>query len=375
MSQYSASSKECPEFLCQHNPSRLNADGEVLYIYPCYTEFRPMVKPRKGEDVCPVLSDTRRNHARVEAIEFEYQSNELIDGQENDQASIDAFNRVEERLYICQPQHVGGENLSKRGVITHVSAKSARRLQKKMARAALDLWIDLTFADDVLSHLPFSDRMRVSYACVNEFERYLKSLGLFYIWKKEIETRKSGVYVGSRVPHYHFCLGGLSQAQKDNWRQLSIKLLTKWVKITGSSDPNALVVALKIKSGVPQSYRLIENHKMAIRYVGKYFSKTSVVQGRSESSGGESIGRAWGCSRDLPLASAQIVHLDPAEACSIRRLVRRYLKPKKNKRFIGLLEQLRAGYSTFAFIAGDVMQSFTGLCAASPGVPRDVVPF
>jgi hypothetical protein len=319
--------------------------------------------------------DNRRNRARLDSVDLEYQANELLDGQEDDQSAIDSFHRVEERLYVCQPRSGGADDFPTRGIITHISAKSARRLQKKMSRADLGLWIDLTFADDVFTHLPFSDRLRIAYSCLNKFERYLKSLGLFCVWKKEIEQRKSGLYKGARVPHYHVCLSGLSQSQKDNWRQLCIRLLIEWVKITGTEDPNALVVALKAKAGVPCSYRLIENAKMAIRYVGKYFSKTDVVSGRVESLVEESIGRAWGCSRDLPLAPAQVIHLDPQEACSVRRLVRRYLKPKKNKRFVGLLEQLRAGYATFAFVGDAVIHSFVDLCAASPDVPRDFVPF
>jgi hypothetical protein len=200
-------------------------------------------------------------------------------------------------------------------------------------------------------------------------------LGLHYIWKKEIEPRKSGDYKGVRVPHYHVCLCGLSQHQKDDWHWLCINLLVKWVKITGSNDPAAITVAVKSKDGIPQSYRLIENSKMAIRYIGKYFSKTSAVQGREEGSEKESIGRAWGCSRDLLLAPAQVVYLSPDESIKIRRLVRRYLKPKKNKKFIGLLEQLKKGYDTFAFIVDDVILAFVGFCGASPGVPWDIVPF
>lgn len=374
MSQYSSVVKKCPEGLFPQNPSKLNSDGEILYIYPGYTEFRPMIPPRKSEN-CSLLADTVRNRSRLKEIDLDYQANELLDGEENDQAAIDALNRVEERLYVVRPDVGGDEEMPKRGFITCVSPKSARRLQKKMSRADLGLWIDLTFADDVLSHLPFADRMRVSYECLNEFERFVKGLGLYYVWKKEIEPRKSGEFKGARISHYHVCLSDLSYDQKKNWRRLCILLLTQWVKITGTNDSNALVVALKIKGGTPQSYRLIENRKMAIRYVGKYFSKTSAVQGRGEGSEKESIGRAWGCSRDLPLASAQVVHLDPQEASKIRRFARRYLKPKKNKKFIGLLEQLKKGYSTFAFIGDDVMQVFVGLCAASPGVPRDFVPF
>lgn len=359
--QYSSVLEICP--VNEPDPP----DGEILYIYPGYTEFRQMVPPVENE-VCPVLANTFRNRARLEQIDLEHHANELLPGEENDPESIAATNRVDSRLYISQSFDVnGGSEKSKRGVITCVSAKSARRLQKKMSRANLDLWIDLTFSDDVLSHLPFADRMRVSYECLNEFERVIKGMGLHYIWKKEIEPRKSGDFIGVRVSHYHVGLCGLSQDQKNNWRWLCIELLMKWVKITGTENPKAMSVALKIKDGTPQSYRLIENSKMAIRYIGKYFSKTSAVSGREEGSEKESIGRAWGCSRDLPLAPAQVVHLSPDESIKIRRFVRRYLKPKKNKKFIGLLEQLKNGYDTFAFIVDDVILAFVGFC--------DVVPF
>lgn len=131
MNNYNSVSAKCPADLSKVNPSYLNPDGEILYVYPGYTDFRPMKSPVKNEQ-CPQITYNRKNLARLESLDFEYQANELLDGEEDDQAAIDAFKRVEERLYIIQPKGGSPKEDSKRGLITCVSPKSARRLQKNV---------------------------------------------------------------------------------------------------------------------------------------------------------------------------------------------------------------------------------------------------
>jgi hypothetical protein len=174
---------------------------------------------------------------------------------------------------------------------------------------------------------------------------------------REAPVYSTGILKGHRVCHYHVALCGLSEKQKLEYSKLSILLLSNWVSITGTKNPNALIVALKIKKGTPCSYRLINNATTAAKYIGKYFSKTEKLNGHKE----ETIGRAWGYSKGIPLADPIQVNLTKEESTFLRRLLRKVRnsdgqhKIKKNKKFIGVHEQLQRGYSTFLFCPEDLI--------------------
>lgn len=368
-----------PEIEKKHSQC-YNPDGDKLMIYPLHTELRQESQINPWEVLEEFQTDAIHNK-RIEAIHMEYLSNEIIPSKVDDIEYLEATIRVESRLYI-QPPISPSSPESVRGLITCVSPKSAMRLKKLLSRAiGLSVWIDLTFADDVFEKsgelVPFNDRMKIAYNALNQFERVIRSAGVHYVWKKEIQTRKSGEYKGARIPHYHVCLCGLSPDQLAKWESFCITLLTRWVEITGTKNPKAIEVALKLKKGVAQSYRLIADTKMAVRYIGKYFSKTDAVEGRSPGSGQESIGRAWGYSRGLPLAPPEIIHLLPSQACIFRRWMRRLLCLKKNKKFIGLREQLERGYSTFAFVSCGTVKRFCEYIIGSTNLSPDLgrVPF
>ncbi len=128
--------------------------------------------------------------------------------------------------------------------------------------------------------------------CLQKLKRFLHSIGLKEIWKKEFTDRKSGKLKGLYLPHYHIAIAGLSRQQSQNWQMTCIKILTKWVDIIGTDDDNALVVACHRKS-----FRQIHHSRQAISYIGKYFSKTNEV----EDENGEviSIGRAGDMPKPL----------------------------------------------------------------------------
>lgn len=181
--------------------------------------------------------------------------------------------------------------------------------------------------------------------------RFIKKMGLYLLWKKEIQRRKSGVLKGKRVPHYHCTITGMTEAHLKHWEQTAVILLKKWVDITGTQNPNALKVALHRRNGSASSYRKIENSKMAICYITKYFSKTDEKDASTKDGEPESIGRSWGKSKGMPLVQAHRVKLNRVESIKVRRLMRKYKRLKFNKKFIGVREQLSRGYSTFLFVA------------------------
>jgi len=368
--------------------------GEKLNIYPGYTEFRPHepnmnLLKKKFTGFKKYSEKSREEINKKQAMHYQYLAtcydtipandrislykieNEIVkvevldppnkekkigaDGLTREQRA--AMLSSESRIYIQPPSRRIPER-SNRGIISCISKKSANRLKKLMCRSfSLDLWIDLTFSDDVFEGMTFQERITKAYDCLNKFERLIRKHGLHYIWKKEIKERLSGSLKGHRVCHYHVALCGLSEKQKRDYHKLSIFLLSNWVSITGTKNPNAITVALKAKNGTPCSYRLINNSTTAAKYIGKYFSKTEKLDGHKE----ESIGRAWGYSKGIPLADPIEVNLTKEESILLRRLLLRIRnadgqhKIQKSKKFIGVFEQLQRGYSTFLFSSEDLI--------------------
>jgi len=350
-------------------------EGELLYIYPGYTEFRPIEKNqnvslKQFTGMKSYVQKTNKEKRFSDALHFKYlleqSSNRL--SEKNNKPTTD---EIESFIYPSRPKTSFKER-TPRGIITCISSKSARRLKKLLARMFnLDLWIDLTFSDDVFNDPSFASIIKKAHDCLMEFERYIKSLGLHYVWKKEIKPRLSGRMLGQRVPHYHVSISGLSDIQKKNWEALGIQLLTAWVSITRTKNPSALKVALNYKNGVPSSFRLIQSTKMALLYIGKYFSKTE----DDKSNQLESIGRAWGHSKDLPLASPIVCSLFREESIIIRRMVRKACHLKKNKKFVGCLEQIKSGYATFLFITENFLLRLLNRYVNDPLKVIDEIPF
>jgi len=379
---------------CRHSAIQAVYAGEKLNIYPGFTEFRthePDMNLENKKFTCfkDVSEKSQKEINHKNEIHYQYKANrydrispgdrlslhkigkdivvnEIFDPSNNEKGigkdgltekQRGAMLSTEARIYI-KPTSIKAQVITKRGMICYISRKSANRLKKMMCRAFnLDLWIDLTFSDDVFEGMTFQERLNFAYLCLNQFERLIKRHGLHYIWKKEIKERKSGPLKGHRVCHYHIALCGLSEKQKREYDQLSIFLLINWVKITRTKNPKAIIVAIKIKNGTPCSYRLINNSTTAAKYIGKYFSKTEKLDGHKE----ESIGRAWGYSKGIPLADPIQVNLTKEESIFLRRLLRRVRnadgqhKIKKNKKFIGVYEQLQRGYSTFLFCSENLI--------------------
>ncbi len=202
--------------------------GEKLNIYPGYTEFRPHepnmnLADKKFIGFKNFSEKSKKEQNLKNEIHYNYKANrydtipaldrfslhksgnDIIvteifdpsnikekigkDGLTNKQRG--AMLASESRIYIKQISNLITER-SKRGVICCISAKSANRLKKLMCRSFnLDLWLDLTFSDDIFEGMDFQQRLAKAYRCLNKFERLIRSHGLHYIWKKEIKERLS----------------------------------------------------------------------------------------------------------------------------------------------------------------------------------------
>jgi hypothetical protein len=338
--------------------------GEDIFIHKNYVELRPFFPDmnKSKNTQCPHLKsyeekNRKERNAKYE-LHYEYKANRYDfdafpkDGTDLEKQQYSAQLSSEARIYA--QKETEKTTRETRGIITNVSKKSATRLKKFLASVLdLGLWIDFTFPDDVMIGKSLAQRRDFANECLQKLKRYLHSIGLKEIWKKEFTDRKSGKLKGLYLPHYHIAIAGLSRQQAQNWQLTCIKILTKWVDIIGTDDDNALVVACHRKS-----FRQIHHSRQAISYIGKYFSKTNEV----EDENGEviSIGRAWGYAKALKseIPSPSHLFLNKNQSVQFRRFLKKYKQLKSNKKFIGVYEQIVNGYSTFLFADQETLIRF-----------------
>jgi len=316
-----------------YKDTRTRFSGYGLYIYPNYTELSSIDNIKRKEEI--LKYDTSKNVPLVIREKRQARKNGLIFLKYNNPELY------EKRLYAGKVDPGIYKITPKRGKIRGVSKKSSIRLRKRAARIEdLSLWVDFTFSDDVLENKSITERANFSYYCMKRIIKYAKEkFGLYLIWKRENKNRRSGKNVGEIMPHFHVLSGGLSEKQNKIWESICLQLLRKWVSITGTSNENALTVALHKKS-----YRRIENPKHAMCYISKYFAKDEPI----EIPEGESIGRCWGISSNCPDVAPYVVSLTQKESFKvIRHLINKKKLNSKKGRF--LKRQLQNGYSTFLF--------------------------
>ncbi|WP_035240937.1 hypothetical protein [Desulfobacter vibrioformis] len=354
--------------------------GEDIFVHKNYVELRPFyphMETSKNSQCPQIKSFDEKSRKEVNAkydLHYEYRENRYDfdkfpeNGTDLEKAQYLAMISSESRIY-AQKDIVNKTDHETRGIITNVSKKSATRLKKFLASVLdLGLWIDFTFPDDVMIGKTLAERRDFANECLQKLKRYLHSIGLKEIWKKEFTDRKSGKLKGFYLPHYHIALTGLSQQQAQYWQLTCIKILTKWVDIIGTDDDNALVVACHRRS-----FRQIHHSRQAISYIGKYFGKTNEV----EDENGEviSIGRAWGYAKVLKSEIPPPCHLflNKDQSIQFRRFLKKYKQLKSNKKFIGVYEQIVNGYSTFLFADQDTLIRFLDSigvdCSQVNGVP------
>ena len=216
------------------------------------------------------------------------------------------------------PQAQGGGIRNK---ITEFSKKSRIRLLKLLNSLETPLlgWQTFTFADDVLVNKNITQRAIFSAKVVDRLRYHAEKAGVFGVWRREWEPRKSGPLKGELAPHIHFMYTrkGLTERRLGS---LARYLAGKWVRLTGTDDPRALDVAIH-----KRSYEWLSTHRKAIAYVSKYMAKPEKMPE------GESLGRAWGRIGKLPTVEGEEVEVPHVPMVYLKRLLRRWL-PKRSRR-------------------------------------------
>lgn len=233
-----------------------------------------------------------------------------------------------------------------RGKITGFSSAARRRQIQDFAslKEYPRMWLDLTFADDVMAHKNVGRRAEYSSDCIkrwkSEAERLL--LGLWGVWKREWEPRKSGMLVGEFCPHFHVMLDYPALTQ-ENHHAIAQKLLLAWVRITATLHPAAYKVALNEKS-----YRWVLSKNMAQKYVTKYMAKCQDLENA------DTMGRFWGRIGDPPYGEKVRITLTDMEQIWLKRLLPKLVR-KTSKRTKRTRRNLRRGMG-FILISKETLQ-------------------
>ncbi|MGP8153960.1 MAG: hypothetical protein ACLQBQ_07460, partial [Smithella sp.] len=210
-------------------------------------------------------------------------------------------------------------NAGEKGEIIEFSKKSRREFIKFLCKIKdkLNLWQDLTFADDVMQIK--SERKEASNKALNRFRRIVldKYPSIKIVYKREWEARKSGNLKGEYVPHFHMFMSVPNVDEDYELFNLASQLANRWVDCTRTKEIHkALSVALN-----SNSYRIIKSQKQALKYATKYITKPG------ENWADDSIGRSWGTIGKFDIAKPQEIEMTPAEMVHVRRRLRK-IAPK-----------------------------------------------
>jgi hypothetical protein len=198
-------------------------------------------------------------------------------------------------------------NPSKRGQIIAFTKGSRRRLMRMIGKLQVSekpLWVALTFPDEFFENR--DDGVEIK-KCLRRFgARFRRRFpGGSFIWRLEMEQRKSGKYPGHYFPHFHVLVYGVKLVDLRDWMPRA------WWGACGKLSMDHLKAGTYSKS--------LDDRKNVFSYVSKYQAK---VTGRQSFK----LGRLWGVClpENLPWAQEVRVRVGEGEAVKLMRYMRRY---------------------------------------------------
>ena len=267
----------------------------------------------------------------------------------------------------------GGENEGcKRGEVTRFSEDSKRRLMHLLNKVQRDVtlvnFVTLTFPDE---YYPYNTEPEDWKERLRLFEfRFRRAFpGGSFVWRLEVEDRKSGEHIGEFFPHFHLLVFGVSLVE------LRPFVAENWYEIAGCGNQEHFRVHRHEKAVTPvYSRRGVMSY--AAKAVGTVMSREL---SKSLQAKGENVGRWWGIAVrkvfETFLAVAEEFDITDGDAVSLMRTFRKYIrsqvlnrwklagmrwKKPRQKSF-----QLR---SAIVLLKGDwLKRNIQGLLGCSPG--------
>ena len=217
-----------------------------------------------------------------------------------------------------------------RGEVTRFSEDSKHRLMKKLNQVRKGIskvhFVTLTVPDEYHEFRLNPERWKSD---LRRFEhRFRRAFpGGAFVWRLEIETRKSGLFVGETFPHFHLLvfnvqLGLLRDFVAEHWHEVAGQGSEKHLKVHSHVETVKPVISRK---GV-MSY--------ASKAVGSVMSRELAKDLQAK---GNNVGRWWGVAvKDifkLFLADEDIYEMTDADAVQFVRLFRNYIHRQSVERW------------------------------------------
>lgn len=131
-----------------------------------------------------------------------------------------------------------------------------------------------------------------------------------FIWRLELQQRKTGENMGKIAPHYHVFLYGISFNDEFDLNEFRQWLSLSWFQIVDSKDEKHL------RAGTNCTF--MRSWKGSMAYAAKYMTKFNEIDDVD-------IGRHWGVYFRKNLPEAQVVELDITDE-QATRIIRMYRK-------------------------------------------------
>lgn len=218
----------------------------------------------------------------------------------------------------------------KRGQVTRFSEDSKRRLMLLLNQVRKDIsrvhFVTLTYPDEFHEHRLKPDRWKSD---LRRFElRFRRAFpeGSF-VWRLEIETRKSGLHVGETFPHFHLLtfnvqLGLLRDFVAEHWWEIAGQ---------GSQDH------YKVHSH-RETVRPVISRRGIMAYASKAIGSTmSRELAKDLQAKGQNAGRWWGVAVrkvfELFLAKEDVFEMSDRDAVQLLRLFTKYIQRQSIERW------------------------------------------
>lgn len=207
---------------------------------------------------------------------------------------------------------------SKRGTIRQFSRSSRKRMIEFMAKVRYNcslLFATLTYPD----LFPPDD----PECWHDDFEAFRRRFERAYpdyraIWRMELKERLSGENIGEKAPHFHLIIFldkyfdeiALPVVCNNFWAWMS----NNWSEIAAYEDENHILHGTDCT--------IVRSRKHAYAYVSKYVGKISEDT--------IDAGRRWGRIGKFDTSHSETFNLSDDEYIELRRLVKKWLKSRKN---------------------------------------------
>jgi hypothetical protein len=198
----------------------------------------------------------------------------------------------------------------RRGQVKGFSYASRRRFIRmiaKVERESKPLFVTLTFPDEYIDKVTSPVEWKRQLKAIKQrFARKFPEVA--FIWRLEVEKRKSGKYVGVEFPHFHLMVYGMGDRYLKDWISLA------WWEVCGRLSVSHLKAGTKVEK--------MRSFRGVLSYVSKYMAKPGVSLAMT--------GRIWGIHniKAIPWVKATILLLSEGEAVQLIRYLRRYANLK-----------------------------------------------